>query len=104
VEEPPRELLPGEIVWAKVPSYPWWPAQVQVPSEAHEKIRHKKTDVFVVFFGDQSQCSWMKRDKLEPWVCEDYSARVAKQTKGLQSAVSDALKAIGEDKAQVKDE
>ena len=43
---PPRELIPGEVVWAKIPSFPWWPAQVLVPNEEFERIRHNKKDIF----------------------------------------------------------
>lgn len=93
---PLRPLLPGEVVWAKIPSYPWWPAQVaDNPTEAHLAIRHKKTDLFVVFFGDDgNQCSWLPREKLDPWRCEGYAERVGKRTKGLQEAVRAALDAI----------
>ncbi len=48
----------------------------------------------MVFFGDNSQCSWMKREKLEPWLCEEYDVRIAKKTKGLQSAIAEANAAI----------
>lgn len=51
-KKPKRDPVVSEIVWAKISSYPWWPAQVLEPSEQHIKIRHKKTDHFVVFFGD----------------------------------------------------
>ena len=92
---PQRPMLPGEVVWAKIPSYPWWPAQVQAPEEAHLQLRHnKKRDLFVVFFGDDNQCSWLPRDKLEPWMCEDFAERTTKRTKGLQNAVKAALEAI----------
>ena len=34
-----RPLLPGEVVWAKIPSYPWWPAQVRFPWPLFEANR-----------------------------------------------------------------
>ena len=71
--------------------------QVLTPQEEHQRLRHKKTDIFVVFFGDQSQCSWLKRDKVEPWTCPEYSDRIAKQNKGLQVAIEEALVAINQD-------
>ena len=43
---PPRELIPGEVVWAKIPSFPWWPAQVLVPNDECLRIRHNKKDIF----------------------------------------------------------
>jgi len=50
----------------------------------------------VVFFGDDNQCSWLPRDKLDHWMCEDFQERVSKRTKGLSEAVSIALEAIQE--------
>lgn len=39
-------------VWAKMPSYPWWPAQVQRPSPDQQRIKHGAGDIFIVFFGE----------------------------------------------------
>ena len=74
--------------------------QVLAPSEEHERIRHKKTDVFLVFFGDQNQCAWLARSKVDPWMCGDYSERISKQTRGLQKAVEEAMNAIQVEKAE----
>ena len=42
----------NEVVWAKMPSYPWWPAQVSIPTDGiQSQIKHSKTDRFVIFFG-----------------------------------------------------
>jgi hypothetical protein len=49
---PAVPLLPGAVVWAKMPSYPWWPAQVQRPTAEQSRIKHSPGDVFVVFYGE----------------------------------------------------
>merc|ERR1740139_299732 len=43
---------PGDIVWAKLPCFPWWPATVQPPSRSIAQP-HSAT-VFVRFFGPES--------------------------------------------------
>lgn len=46
------QYKPGDIVWAKIGVYPWWPAQLQRPSaEEHFKPKHASTDLFCVFYG-----------------------------------------------------
>lgn len=47
----------GEVVWAKIVGYPWWPAQVltfvtQVVLNDSQANSHKAK---VLFFGDNSQ-------------------------------------------------
>ena len=39
-----RPLLPGEVVWAKIPSYPWWPAQVR--SHNNKELRKPTLNLF----------------------------------------------------------
>jgi len=34
-----EEFKVGEVVWAKMPSFPWWPAQIIDPHEASAEIR-----------------------------------------------------------------
>lgn len=47
------EIVTGSVVWAKMPSYPWWPAQVQLPSTLEqERLKHGPDDLFVVFYGE----------------------------------------------------
>ena len=42
----------GDVVWAKIGVYPWWPAQLQRPTaEEHFKPKHAATDMFCVFYG-----------------------------------------------------
>ena len=42
-------LAKGDIVWAKITGYPWWPAQITIlPSEGSHAYR-------IDFFNDSSQ-------------------------------------------------
>lgn len=47
-----QQFKPGDIVWAKIGVYPWWPAQLQRPTaDEHFKPKHSATDLFCVFYG-----------------------------------------------------
>uniref|UniRef100_A0A7S2YUI0 PWWP domain-containing protein n=1 Tax=Pycnococcus provasolii TaxID=41880 RepID=A0A7S2YUI0_9CHLO len=85
-----RELLPYEVVWAKLPSFPWWPAQVQ---NTPEGVAEKPGKVFVVFYGDQN-VAWVPRKNVTPFDV-DYDARAANGSRGLQKALGAAWTAVG---------
>ncbi len=42
----------GEVVWAKIKGYPWWPAVVGVPCESRNGESAK---ILVNFIGENSQ-------------------------------------------------
>ena len=49
---PAAAYKPGDVVWAKIGVYPWWPAQLQRPtSDEHFKPKHAASDLFCVFYG-----------------------------------------------------
>lgn len=51
---PLQDYSHGSVVWVKMQSYPWWPAQVQTPSPEQMRLRHDPAkDIFVVFFGEE---------------------------------------------------
>ena len=52
-----NNFLIGEIVWAKIRGYPWWPATV---SEINDENKEKK--YICNFIGDNSHASLFKRD------------------------------------------
>ncbi|EFN52066.1 hypothetical protein CHLNCDRAFT_139311 [Chlorella variabilis] len=65
------QFRPGDVVWAKIGNYPWWPAQLQRPStEDHIKPKHSSSDLFCVFY--------------------DYSKHANVKNKALQRAVDEA--------------
>jgi len=85
---------PGEVVWAKMVSFPWWPGQVQLPSSPDfYDITHKEEDYFVVFYGD-SNYKWLPPSHVRPFH-SDYEARSAAKNRGLQEAIDSAWEAIG---------
>lgn len=87
-----RPLMPFELVWAKLPSFPWWPAQIAEPQEHQRKKRHKKDDYFVVFYGENNW-AWIERQKLAPYT-ENYAKYSANKNKGLQHAIQLANQSI----------
>jgi hypothetical protein len=49
----PSSYKVGEVVWAKIGNYPWWPAQLQRPTaDEHFKPKHAASDSFCVFYGE----------------------------------------------------
>ena len=89
-----RGAQPDEVCWARLLSYPWWPAIVKHPPPASAfALRHKPESVFVVFFGD-GNCAWLSPRSLDRFA-SGYSKRSAKPRKDLQKAVDEAWRALG---------
>jgi len=91
------DYAPGTVVWAKMQSYPWWPAQIQRPSPDHERLNHDFTrDVFVVFYGT-SDYTWIpKADvKLLDAGTAHYAKFASTKNKALQKAIDEAWVYLG---------
>lgn len=87
-------MLPDEVCWARLLSYPWWPAIVKDPPPPSAfALRHKPESVFVVFFGD-GNCAWLSPRSLDRFAC-GYAKRSSKPRKDLQRAVDEAWGALG---------
>jgi hypothetical protein len=57
----------GDVVWAKIGNYPWWPAQLQRPvADEHFKPKHAPTDLFCVFYGARCRFVQALRHHLPP--------------------------------------
>lgn len=58
----------SDLVWGKVKSHPWWPAQIFEPGDASDKARKyfKSKGYFVGYFGDQT-FAWNDEAKLKPF-------------------------------------
>ena len=41
-----EDIKVGEVVWAKMQSFPWWPAQVLNPEDASDAIRRCDANMF----------------------------------------------------------
>jgi hypothetical protein len=85
----------GEVVWARMLSYPWWPAQVVPPAPGAHHLRHKPDSIFVVFFGD-GNCAWLSARSLDKFAGGGFGKRAAKAgVRGLQDAVDAGWAALG---------
>ncbi|KNA24385.1 hypothetical protein SOVF_016280 [Spinacia oleracea] len=58
----------SDLVWGKVKSHPWWPAQIFESGDASEKSRKyfNSKGYFVGYFGDQT-FAWNDETKLKPF-------------------------------------
>ena len=89
-----RGAQPHEVCWARLLSYPWWPAVVRSPPPASAlALRRKPESVFVVFFGD-GNCAWLSPRSLDRFA-SGYGKRSAKPRRDLQKAVDEAWRALG---------
>lgn len=80
-----QQYRPGDVVWAKIGVYPWWPAQLQRPTaDEHFKPKHAVSDLFCVFYGrwlGGCVCGW-----LGGWVVECLGGWVHWQVAGCVHA------------------
>ena len=92
----------GTIVWAKMQSYPWWPAQVQRPSAEQARLRHSSTDIFIVFYGT-ADYTWLPQSDLRPFRINlpEYGRFAGSKNKGLQRAIDDAWVSLGQPRPDV---
>ncbi|XP_077225204.1 PWWP domain-containing protein 1-like [Tasmannia lanceolata] len=83
---------PGEMVWGKVKSHPWWPGHVFNEAFATSSVRRTKHEghVLVAFFGDNSY-GWFDPAELIPF--EPYYEEKSRQTnfRNFVIAVEDAV-------------
>ena len=87
-------VQPDEVCWARLLSYPWWPAVVKHPPPPSAfALRHKPESIYVVFFGD-GNCAWLSPRSARQ-VRRGYAKRSAKPRKDLQKAVDEAWMALG---------
>eukprot|EP00039_Didymoeca_costata_P023580 m.7585 g.7585 ORF g.7585 m.7585 type:complete len:1082 (-) comp3739_c0_seq1:41-3286(-) len=64
----PDEVFEGRIVWAKMPSFPEWPAMVI--KDKTQFIRKKQTGKFqchVQFFGEKLETAWVSAELVKEW-------------------------------------
>ncbi|KAL4539374.1 hypothetical protein Ndes2437B_g02245 [Nannochloris sp. 'desiccata'] len=92
----------GTVVWAKMQSYPWWPAQVQHPLQDQMRLRHSSTDIFIVFYGT-ADYSWLPISELKLFRANlpEYSKFAAPRNKSLQRAIDQAWVSVGQPRPDV---
>eukprot|EP00058_Branchiostoma_floridae_P025700 XP_002611190.1 hypothetical protein BRAFLDRAFT_88411 [Branchiostoma floridae] len=69
----------GDIVWAKLSSFPPWPSKIVRPKKDVKKPKGKKPVYFVFFYGTEDH-AWVKAENLKPF--EEYKDQMIKSNKG----------------------
>lgn len=66
-----KQLRYGEIIWAKVGNYRWWPSRIVQPSEVPDNVYNKSfaNGEFVAYFYGSHDYSWI--DKRRVFVYEE---------------------------------
>ena len=89
-----RAIQDHEVVWSRLPGFPWWPAQAQPPQREHLAAAHKPGDLLCVFYG-QGDYAWLPRSQVRPFACAKYTTRASRKDAGLQKALLAAWDALG---------
>ena len=56
----------GELVWAKMTGYPYWPGKIVEPDEQVKKPS-KKTEMFFIQFYGTGDYAWTKADLIHKY-------------------------------------
>ncbi|XP_013386030.1 DNA mismatch repair protein Msh6 [Lingula anatina] len=72
-EKATGKVAPGDVVWAKLEGYPWWPSLVCNHPTLHTCTRTKgrNTDVHVQFFDNPPSRAWVKEKYVKPFTGSD---------------------------------
>ncbi|XP_078421729.1 histone-lysine N-methyltransferase NSD3 isoform X2 [Cetorhinus maximus] len=80
----------GDLVWAKVGTYPWWPCMVSCDplQQVHTKINTRGArEYHVQFFGTVPERAWIHEKRVAPYKGRSqYSALVAQTAKQASNA------------------
>ncbi|XP_002738027.1 uncharacterized protein LOC100367134 [Saccoglossus kowalevskii] len=95
----------GDLVWAKLSSFPAWPGKVVRPMKNVKKPTGKKPVHFIFFFGTQDY-AWVKDDNLKPYV--EYKEKLSKAAKGIRfqraiEAIEDVISNMSSDRSRALD-
>ena len=64
----------GDLVWAKVKNYPFWPAVVTQPPKASSPTK-SKNGCYITFYGTKER-GWVKHEN-----CKEYEAHLDEYSK-----------------------
>uniref|UniRef100_UPI00398E5B1C histone-lysine N-methyltransferase NSD3 isoform X3 n=1 Tax=Pristiophorus japonicus TaxID=55135 RepID=UPI00398E5B1C len=80
----------GDLVWAKVGTYPWWPCMVSCDPllQVHTKINTRGArEYHVQFFGTVPERAWIHEKRVAPYKgCSQYDALVAETARQASNA------------------
>ena len=90
-----RQAEACQIVWARIGSYPHWPAQIMTDEAAEasklprlKEAKRKKDALFpVMFFGDGTSVSWIKEKSLLTWSQGISKGCLAKKSEGIRQGL-----------------
>eukprot|EP00029_Vermamoeba_vermiformis_P010636 TRINITY_DN563_c0_g1_i1.p1 TRINITY_DN563_c0_g1~~TRINITY_DN563_c0_g1_i1.p1 ORF type:complete len:435 (+),score=146.35 TRINITY_DN563_c0_g1_i1:71-1375(+) len=83
----------GDLVWAKIKGYPYWPAKVLARSKAPPKVlksEHRSSDLLVRFFGKPVTYGWMLAKDLQSFI--GHKADTKSTSKKLSYAIDEAIR------------
>ncbi|XP_033646289.1 glyoxylate/succinic semialdehyde reductase 1-like [Asterias rubens] len=91
-----QEFKFGDLVWAKLSSFPHWPGRIVKPWKHVKKPTGKKITYFVFFFGTEDH-AWVRAENLCPYL--EHKDRLSKAAKGqkFKKAMDAIQEAITQD-------
>ncbi|KAK3087478.1 hypothetical protein FSP39_006465 [Pinctada imbricata] len=72
--KPPLSCKPGDVVWAKLEGYPWWPSLVCNHPTAHTHHKAgKNPQIHVQFFDEPPSRAWIKAKNVKEFKGSDHA-------------------------------
>ncbi|GFT66090.1 putative oxidoreductase GLYR1 homolog, partial [Nephila pilipes] len=92
----------GDLVWAKMKGYPFWPAKIQNPPNDTKSSTPKKPKHFVFFFGSKN-CAWILDENIVPHSAEMLNNVSKKKSSSFVKAIDEIIEASGSVASKLKD-
>eukprot|EP01089_Gocevia_fonbrunei_P022601 TRINITY_DN918_c0_g1_i2.p1 TRINITY_DN918_c0_g1~~TRINITY_DN918_c0_g1_i2.p1 ORF type:complete len:390 (+),score=113.10 TRINITY_DN918_c0_g1_i2:52-1221(+) len=86
----------GDLVWVKMASYPWWPAEIVDENDkavTEEVLEAKKDGAILVRFFYEHNFSWMPKNSksMQPFRCKSYKRYAESKSSSIKKALKEAL-------------